>query len=88
MDKYRFNVVTTLLGVIDCSVQEKNAIKLKYAFELYQSIQAKLWSTSPYVARQIEGIGQNFAKTLAQANLLTFKQLRECDPGRIEMVLL
>ncbi|KAI8091711.1 P-loop containing nucleoside triphosphate hydrolase protein, partial [Thamnidium elegans] len=73
--------------VIDCSIHEKNPVKLKFAAELYQSLQAKMWSTSPYVARQIEGIGSQFAKTLAQANMISMEQLRNCDPGRIEMIL-
>ncbi|KAI8973261.1 hypothetical protein BDF20DRAFT_881380 [Mycotypha africana] len=73
--------------LIDCSVQARNPIKLKYAFELYQSIQAKRWSTSPYISRQIDGIGPQFAKALVQANLTTFEQLRNCDPGHLEMVL-
>lgn len=45
-----------------------------------------MWSTSPYVARQIEGIGLQHAKTLAKANMISMEQLRSCDPGRIEMV--
>lgn len=73
-------------GLIDCSVQEKNPVRLRFALELYQSLQAKLWSTSPYVARQVEGIGPSHAKTLAQANLINMDQLRNCEPGRIEMV--
>jgi ATP-dependent DNA helicase HFM1/MER3 len=72
--------------MIDCSIEEKDPIKLKYAIELFQSLQAKIWSTSPYVARQVEGIGPQHAKTLAQANLINMEQLRNCDPGRIEVV--
>jgi ATP-dependent DNA helicase HFM1/MER3 len=71
---------------MDCSVQGKNPIKLRFALELYQSIQAKIWSTSPYVARQIEGIGPQLARTLSQANLISMEQLKNCDPGRIEVV--
>lgn len=72
--------------MIDCSVQEKNPIKLRFSLELYQSIQAKLWSTSPYVARQIDGIGPQHAKTLSQASLITMDQLKACEPGRFEVV--
>lgn len=72
--------------MIDCSIEERNPVKLKYALEFFQSIQAKIWSTSPYVARQVDGIGPQHAKTLAQANLITMEQLRSCDPGRIEVV--
>lgn len=46
-----------------------------------------MWSTSPYVAKQIEGIGPSHAKSLARANLINMEQLRNCDPGRLEMVL-
>jgi hypothetical protein len=74
------------VGFIDCCIYEKNAIKLKHALDLYQSVQAKLWSTSPYVARQIDGIGPQFAKHLAKANLISIDQLKHCDPGHIEMV--
>lgn len=73
--------------LIDCSIQDKNAVKLKFALELYQSLQAKMWSTSPYVAKQIEGIGPSHAKSLARANLINMEQLRNCDPGRLEMIL-
>ncbi|KAI9483482.1 MAG: Sec63 Brl domain-containing protein [Benjaminiella poitrasii] len=73
--------------LIDCCVQERNPIKLKYTFEFYQSLKARLWSISPYIARQIDGIGTQLAKNLAQANLISFDQLRQCDPGRLEMIL-
>ncbi|GAA5808710.1 hypothetical protein MFLAVUS_002105 [Mucor flavus] len=85
------NIKTTISRItkcmIDCSIYEKNPIKLKFAVELYQSLQAKMWPTSPYVARQIDGIGPQFSKTLAQANMISIEQLRSCDPGRIEMIL-
>ncbi|KAI9364131.1 P-loop containing nucleoside triphosphate hydrolase protein [Pilaira anomala] len=81
------NIQNTISRIIDCSVQERNPIKLKFAVELYQSLQAKMWSTSPYIARQIEGIGLQHAKTLAKANMISMEQLRNCDPGRIEMIL-
>jgi hypothetical protein len=81
-----FTTNLKLVGLIDCCIYEKNALKLKHALDLYQSIQAKLWSTSPYVSRQLEGIGPQFAKNLAKANMISIDQLRDCDPGRIEMV--
>ncbi|KAK4519788.1 Serine/threonine-protein kinase [Mucor velutinosus] len=73
--------------LIDCSVHEQNAAKLKYALELYQCLQARMWSNSPYIARQLPGIGAQYAKTIAQANLINFDQLRNCDPGRFEQLL-
>ncbi|KAF1805298.1 putative DEAD/DEAH box DNA helicase, partial [Mucor lusitanicus] len=73
--------------LIDCSVDEKNAAKLKYGLELYQCLQARMWSNSPYIARQLPGVGAQYAKTIAQANLINFDQLRNCDPGRFEQLL-
>ncbi|KAI8092154.1 Sec63 Brl domain-containing protein [Gilbertella persicaria] len=73
--------------ILDCSIHEKNPIRFKYAVELYQGLQAKIWTTSPYVALQIDGIGPQSAKLLANANFATIEQLRNCDPGRIEMIL-
>lgn len=81
-----FKILKKIVGLIDCCLHEKNAIKLKHALDLYQSVQARLWSTSPYISRQLDGIGPQFAKNLAKANLITMDQLRDCDPGRIEMV--
>lgn len=74
------------VGLIDCSVHEKNAPKLKYALELYQCLQVRMWSNTPYIARQLPGIGAQYAKTIAQANLINIDQLRNCDPGRFEQV--
>lgn len=45
-----------------------------------------MWYDSPFVIRQITGIGPQFAKLLSEANLISFEQLRKCDPSRIEMV--
>ncbi|GAN10881.1 DEAD/DEAH box DNA helicase [Mucor ambiguus] len=73
--------------LIDCSVHEKNAAKLRYALEVYQCLNARLWSNSPYIARQLPGVGVQYAKTIAQANLINFDQLRNCDPGRFEQLL-
>ncbi|KAG0802168.1 hypothetical protein G6F22_000523 [Rhizopus arrhizus] len=67
--------------LIECSTSEDNPSKLKSSIQLYQSIQAKLWYDSPYVIRQISGIGPQFAKALSESNLITLDQLRECDPS-------
>ncbi|KAI8099039.1 Sec63 Brl domain-containing protein [Halteromyces radiatus] len=74
-------------SIIDCAGYEKNSLKLKHAIDLYQSLQAKMWSTSPFILRQIEGIGTQIAKTLSQKNICNFDQLRDCDPGRLELIL-
>ncbi|CEG71440.1 hypothetical protein RMATCC62417_07172 [Rhizopus microsporus] len=73
--------------IIECAVYERDSSKLKYSIQLYQSIQAKMWYDSPFVIRQITGIGPQFAKLLSEADLISFEQLRKCDPSRIEMIL-
>ncbi|ORE05888.1 P-loop containing nucleoside triphosphate hydrolase protein [Rhizopus microsporus var. microsporus] len=79
--------ITKCNGIIECAVYEWDSSKLKYSIQLYQSIQAKMWYDSPFVIRQITGIGPQFAKLLSEADLLSFEQLRKCDPSRIEMIL-
>ncbi|CAO3703252.1 unnamed protein product [Rhizopus stolonifer] len=73
--------------LIECSSSELSSSKLKFSVQLYQSIQAKMWYDSPYVIRQITGIGSQFSKALSASNVITFDQLRECDPSRIETIL-
>ncbi|CEG75810.1 hypothetical protein RMATCC62417_10795 [Rhizopus microsporus] len=73
--------------IIECAVYERNSSKLKHSIQLYQSIQAKMWYDSPFVIKQITGIGPQFAKLLSEADLISFEQLRKCDPSRIEMIL-
>ncbi|ORZ09953.1 hypothetical protein BCR42DRAFT_441510 [Absidia repens] len=73
--------------IIDCSAYEKDAIKLKHSLDLYRCMQAKMWSTSPFILKQIDGIGIQIAKSLSQRNISSFEQLRDCDPGQLEMIL-
>ncbi|RCH79375.1 Sec63, partial [Rhizopus stolonifer] len=67
--------------LIECSSSEVSSSKLKFSVQLYQSIQAKMWFDSPYVIRQLTGIGPQFSKTLSASNVITFDQLRGCDPS-------
>ncbi|KAI8992252.1 P-loop containing nucleoside triphosphate hydrolase protein [Pilobolus umbonatus] len=73
--------------LIDCCVEDGTSTRLKNALELYQSIQAKLWATSPFVLRQLDKIGPKLVATLAAANVVSFDQLRRLDPGHIEMIV-
>ncbi|KAI8383054.1 hypothetical protein BD560DRAFT_444155 [Blakeslea trispora] len=81
------NVGRIVRCLIDCSVQERHPVRLKFALQLYQSIQTKLWFDTTEIALQIDGIGPQFAKLLAKANITSMSELRQCDPGRIEMIL-
>ncbi|RUS21409.1 Sec63 Brl domain-containing protein [Endogone sp. FLAS-F59071] len=44
--------------IIDCVVQKKDSISLRYALDLYRSLRAKVWENSPLILRQLEGIGK------------------------------
>jgi predicted flap endonuclease-1-like 5' DNA nuclease len=46
-----------------------------------------VWNNSAFILKQIRGIGQQKAKVLAESNIVNFKQIRECDPGKLEMVI-
>ncbi|KAI9244847.1 Sec63 Brl domain-containing protein [Phascolomyces articulosus] len=73
--------------IIDCCIYNQDVICLKHTLDLYRSIQAKMWASSPYPLRQIDKIGPKMAKTLAKAGISTFDQLRSVDAARIEVVL-
>ncbi|KAI8879524.1 hypothetical protein K501DRAFT_276449 [Backusella circina FSU 941] len=81
------NATRTVKCLIDCAIYEQSPSKLKFSLQLYQSLLAKVWTNSALILKQIRGIGQQKAKVLAQSNVVNFKQIRECDPGRLEMIL-
>ncbi|KAI9303339.1 hypothetical protein BJ944DRAFT_232258 [Cunninghamella echinulata] len=74
-------------GIIECGVFEKNGLKVKHSLDLYSSLQAKMWSTSQHLLKQVEYIGTSFANILAKNGINTFQDLLKCDPGYIEMIL-
>ncbi|KAF7728012.1 Sec63 [Apophysomyces ossiformis] len=72
--------------IIDCSVHNQDASSLKHALDFYRSLQAKLWSTSPFVLRQLDGIGPQLANMFSQAGIHSLSQLQTCDARRIELL--
>ncbi|KAI9323195.1 Sec63 Brl domain-containing protein [Dichotomocladium elegans] len=73
--------------IIDCSIHEKDAIKLKHALEFHRCLSAKMWGNSSHILRQVERIGPRMAKNLLNAGISTFEQLRKVDSSRIEVIL-
>ncbi|KAL9674417.1 hypothetical protein QQ045_030689 [Rhodiola kirilowii] len=53
---------------------------------LAKSLFQKLWDDSPYLLKQLPGIGMVTAKALHSMGVTTFDALEEADPRRIEMV--
>ncbi|EOY02467.1 ATP binding,ATP-dependent helicases,DNA helicases [Theobroma cacao] len=55
---------------------------------LAKSLYQKLWDDSPYLLKQLPGIGMVTAKALHSMGIKSFETLAEADPRRIELVTL
>ncbi|KAK4367437.1 hypothetical protein RND71_011229 [Anisodus tanguticus] len=53
---------------------------------LTKSLYQKVWDDSPYVLKQLPGIGMVTAKALHSMGIKSFASLSEADPRKIEMV--
>lgn len=53
---------------------------------LVKSLYQKLWDDSPYLLKQLSGIGMVTAKALHAIGIHSFEDLAEADPRRIEIV--
>ncbi|KAJ8443907.1 hypothetical protein Cgig2_032731 [Carnegiea gigantea] len=53
---------------------------------LGKSLHHKLWDDSPYLLKQLPGIGMVTAKALHSMGITSFQSLAEADPRRIEIV--
>ncbi|XP_043808493.1 DExH-box ATP-dependent RNA helicase DExH17 isoform X3 [Manihot esculenta] len=53
---------------------------------LAKSLYQKLWDDSPYLLKQLPGIGMVTAKALHSMGIKSFDELAEADPRRIEIV--
>ncbi|XP_038890739.1 DExH-box ATP-dependent RNA helicase DExH17 [Benincasa hispida] len=53
---------------------------------LAKSLYQKLWDDSPYLLKQLPGIGMVTAKALHSMGIKSFEELAEADPRKIEIV--
>jgi ATP-dependent DNA helicase HFM1/MER3 len=53
---------------------------------LAKCFHVKLWENSPYVSKQLSGIGNVMSSQLVTAGKTSFQLLAECDPREIELV--
>ncbi|KAL0072907.1 Sec63 Brl domain-containing protein [Phycomyces blakesleeanus] len=74
-------------AIIDCAVYQRDSAKLRHSLDLYKSLQAKIWYNSPFVLRQITGIGSQGVKTLAKNGISSLEHIRNAEAHRIEMVM-
>lgn len=54
------------------------------AIHLLQAFKVKLWHDSPYVSKQLTGIGPKMSGYLVERGLNTFEKLLETNPRDIE----
>lgn len=53
---------------------------------LAKCFHVKLWENSPYVSKQLPGIGSVMSRQLVNAGKTSFEILAECDPRELELV--
>lgn len=73
--------------MIDCLTYRQDAVGVRNALFLSRSFSAKVWDDSPYVLRQIDGIGPVAVKKLVSANINNFEDVEHAEPGRLERAL-
>ncbi|CAG9766223.1 unnamed protein product [Ceutorhynchus assimilis] len=54
---------------------------------LAKCFRVKLWENSPYVSKQLTGVGQVMSRSLMKAGKTTLKKLADTNPRHIEMII-
>ncbi|XP_055620096.1 probable ATP-dependent DNA helicase HFM1 [Toxorhynchites rutilus septentrionalis] len=54
---------------------------------LRQCLEAELWENSPYVAKQLKGIGAVYSNQLAARGKITFREIMDTDPRELEVIV-
>lgn len=58
------------------------------AITLAKCFRVKLWENSPYISKQLTGVGAVMSRLLAKANMTTFRLIADANPRHIELVLI
>ncbi|XP_066257533.1 probable ATP-dependent DNA helicase HFM1 [Euwallacea similis] len=67
--------------------KENSYSALLNAIILAKCFRVKLWENSPYVSKQLTGVGVVNSHLLVKSGLTTFKDIAKANPRHIEMVL-
>ncbi|CAG8627024.1 14476_t:CDS:10, partial [Gigaspora rosea] len=70
--------------LVELAAYKENVTILKIAMDLVRCMKAKMWNDSPLLLKQLDGIGEQYAKKLLDAGITNFEQLKECEPWKIE----
>ncbi|KAG2177711.1 hypothetical protein INT44_008225 [Umbelopsis vinacea] len=89
-------LMQAILGGIPLNDSKLAAVHSREIFRIHHQalrvlrsrcITAKTWHNSGHLLQQLEGIGPQYAKILADSGIQTFGGLKSCDPRRLEMLL-
>lgn len=73
--------------IIDCKIEDKDAVALRNSLDLARSFGARAWDDSPFQLSQLEGIGPVAVRKLVSAGVRTIEELEDFEPHRIDMAL-
>lgn len=73
-------------GMLSVFMAKNDYSSLISAIKLARAIACKMWETSPFKIKQIEGIGPAIANILVQAGISSFEELLKCETSKLEMV--
>ncbi|KAF5306943.1 hypothetical protein FQA39_LY00173 [Lamprigera yunnana] len=77
-----------LLGLCEYLSTMKNTFSaLLNALILVKCFHTRLWENSPYVSKQLPGIGSAYSVTLAEADKTSFEALANTNPRDIERII-
>lgn len=77
------------LGLIEYLETRDNCYCAMFnAITLAKCFRVKLWENSPYVSKQLTGVGAVLSRLLAKADMTTFRLIADANPRHIELVLI
>lgn len=87
-----FKIMRSADRIVKCLVEyletNNHCFKaLLNAIILNKCFRVQLWENSPYVSKQLAGIGSVMSAQLVNAGKISFKMLSNCDAREIELVI-
>ncbi|XP_058448372.1 probable ATP-dependent DNA helicase HFM1 [Malaya genurostris] len=81
--------ITEFISVNCNRVSEENGVytALLSTLILVQCLETKLWANSPYLTKQLRGIGTVYASNLAARGKISFQEVANTDPRELEVIV-
>ena len=74
-------------AINDLACDKQDGTIVKASFELLRSLYGKAWDFSPWVLRQLNGVGEKSIKVLAAGGICSIEDVVTSRPHRIELLL-